>query len=595
MCTPQEDIDCYCNAEWKKTHYETNNFIEAQNIIDDELIDFIETTDDQDIRKFHRSYIRRHDHVCSLKPLIDKIMAIDSIESMAQCIKKLDYMGISSIFNTSVGSHHRKPLVYVLDITEPDLTLPTTQNYGEPMWIEKLNGVASKIRKYIIGNLDVSITKTFDHDVLMMETVMAKKLLTVAETQNNNVIFNSMDKKAFVSKFDSNGFFVTYLSGLCDDCIINVQNVEYLKLLRNMFQKNTPTIIRMMRHYVLFSLMIFVSYFIDDLHDLMKISMDYTPQKTFVRLFKRTFPYHLQLFYENKHPLIQQRKNIAVMFNEIRQTYINHIDQSNQLCNESKQNMIAKLRSLKILVGPQQVNQPLNFPKLGDSFFINMFKIHRFFAKDSVSSLGKPINNNLVSVSHDSFTFIATAFCVSMPGIICIPTGIIQKPFYDSEKDMCYNYGSLGSIIGHEIMHCFDNVSTAFDSNGLLIKMMTDCDGRMYSNEIQKIINHYESLDINGSDTRTENVSDIMGIKMALRTYIRVCPNADIRRFFYQWAIVFRMSTEQEKEKRDPHAPNSIRINAPLSHIPEYYDVFELNPSHKNYLNPGQRFSFLDD
>ena len=45
---------------------------------------------------------------------------------------------------------------------------------------------------------------------------------------------------------------------------------------------------------------------------------------------------------------------------------------------------------------------------------------------------------------------------------IVFPAGILQPPFFDPNADPAYNYGGMGAVIGHEIIHGFDQQIDAF-------------------------------------------------------------------------------------------------------------------------------------
>ena len=46
---------------------------------------------------------------------------------------------------------------------------------------------------------------------------------------------------------------------------------------------------------------------------------------------------------------------------------------------------------------------------------------------------------------------------------ICFPAGILQPPFFDMSASDAFNYGAIGSVIGHEMTHGFDDQGRQFD------------------------------------------------------------------------------------------------------------------------------------
>src|SRR5215467_14366182 len=46
---------------------------------------------------------------------------------------------------------------------------------------------------------------------------------------------------------------------------------------------------------------------------------------------------------------------------------------------------------------------------------------------------------------------------------INFPAGILQPPFYDNRIDDAVNYGAIGTVIGHELTHGFDDQGRKFD------------------------------------------------------------------------------------------------------------------------------------
>ncbi|PFX27583.1 Endothelin-converting enzyme 1 [Stylophora pistillata] len=97
----------------------------------------------------------------------------------------------------------------------------------------------------------------------------------------------------------------------------------------------------------------------------------------------------------------------------------------------------------------------------------------------------------------------------------------LDKPV---DRDEYFNYGGIGMVIGHEIIHGFDNSGRFFDKDGNInnwwsivsqfgFKKRTECLAKQYS--------QYEvyGKKINGNQTKNENIADNGGIKLAYKAY----------------------------------------------------------------------------
>jgi putative endopeptidase len=354
--------------------------------------------------------------------------------------------------------------------------------------------------------------------------------------------------------------------------------------------------------------------------------------------FYNTFGYYLQNTYENNHSILNKKYELLDIFNNIKSYCIDTFRQTNMFSKSTKDEALKKLNKLDIIIGKQDYQLDLSqLPTLNDNFYLNLMEIMSYYNKISCSLIGEKINRKWLSINNDVFSFMVNAYYDPHNNIIYIPTGIMNDLFYRSSIDynstkyinqltdnnktnnehiknnMIYNYGGLGSIIGHEIMHSFDNNGAKFNSDGFLYNWWSSKDYLTYNNEIDKVIKHYNSLkvngiSINGEASIGENIADITGLKLSLRSYIRKYIGTNIfdtdtknklKQFFARWAEVFRSVMKQDYLdyiiKVDVHAPSIVRINAPLSHIKEYYTIFDVKPEHQNYLDPEKRCTFMDE
>src|SRR5690606_38895632 len=60
------------------------------------------------------------------------------------------------------------------------------------------------------------------------------------------------------------------------------------------------------------------------------------------------------------------------------------------------------------------------------------------------------------------------AYYNSVKNEIVFPAAILQPPFFDPDADPAVNYGGIGGVIGHEIIHGFDDQGRKSDGAGLL-------------------------------------------------------------------------------------------------------------------------------
>jgi predicted metalloendopeptidase len=176
---------------------------------------------------------------------------------------------------------------------------------------------------------------------------------------------------------------------------------------------------------------------------------------------------------------------------------------------------------------------------------------------------------------------------------IMFPAGILQPPFFDPEADDASNYGAIGSIIGHEMTHGFDDEGRQFDAQGNLRDWWTPADAREYNKRAAIVVDQYnhnlviDTLHLNGQQTLGENIADIGGLKLAYAAMQRALqgrPHALIdgftpeQRFFLayaqEWGEVDRPAYARTLVQVDVHSSPRWRVETPISNMPEFAQAF---------------------
>ena len=109
---------------------------------------------------------------------------------------------------------------------------------------------------------------------------------------------------------------------------------------------------------------------------------------------------------------------------------------------------------------------------------------------------------------------------------INFPAGILQPPFFDRSQKDAVNYGSVGSIIGHELTHGFDDEGRQFDGKGNFEDWWSPADSKQFTERADCVVNEFngfvavDDLHVNGKLTLGENLADLGGLKLAFLAYL---------------------------------------------------------------------------
>ncbi len=240
----------------------------------------------------------------------------------------------------------------------------------------------------------------------------------------------------------------------------------------------------------------------------------------------------------------------------------------------------------------------------GDDLVGNVLRAKQFEHQRYVARTGGPVDKGEWLMTPQT----VNAYYNPTTNEITFPAAILRPPFFDPTADDAVNYGGIGSVIGHEISHGFDDSGRQFDGDGNLRDWWTAEDGEKFklrAGMLAKQFDGYTVLDnrhIDGKLTLGENIGDLSGMEVALKAYklsLAGQPAPEIdgftgdQRFFLGWAQVWRRKyRDEELLKRlvtDPHSPSEFRTNGPASNIAGFYDAFGVKPGDRMYRPPTER------
>ena len=258
----------------------------------------------------------------------------------------------------------------------------------------------------------------------------------------------------------------------------------------------------------------------------------------------------------------------------------------------TRQRALAKLDALAPKIGvPAQWKRYDGLQLRADDFAGNRLRVAEWLMAERVADLERPVDRS----RWNSSPHIVNAFAGSLNDII-FPAGILQPPFFDEQADDALNYGGIGSVIGHEITHHFDDRGRQFDADGNLSDWWAPEDAAAYrarADRVAALYSGYEPVPgqrIVGRQTLGENISDFSGVQIAFDalqialqreggTPAKIDGFTPQQRFFFGYATIWRskLRTEQlvNQLRTGVHSPGPYRVLGPLSNMPAFAATFQ--------------------
>ncbi len=235
--------------------------------------------------------------------------------------------------------------------------------------------------------------------------------------------------------------------------------------------------------------------------------------------------------------------------------------------------------------------------------FGNAWRAQEFEYRHQLAKLGRPVDRAEWWLGAHT----VNAVFLPLQNAMNFPAGILEPPFYDRNADPAYNYGAIGSVIGHEISHSFDNLGAEFDAEGRLRNWWTPQDQARFREASQALVRQYNGyrafpdLSLNGELTLGENIADLAGLAAAYDAYRASLGGREApviagltgdQRFFLGYAQSRRESTREPTLRNliaaDGHAPGRWRAET-VRNLDAWYAAFDVRPGQRLYLAPEQR------
>jgi len=259
---------------------------------------------------------------------------------------------------------------------------------------------------------------------------------------------------------------------------------------------------------------------------------------------------------------------------------------------ETKKQAIAKLNAFTTKVGyPDKWRDYSALAIDRSSYQANRFRVGLFNERRDWNKVGKPVDRMEWAMSPPT----VNAYYNPQINEIVFPAGILQPPFFDPEADDALNYGAMGSVIGHEMTHGFDDQGAKFGPTGNLANWWSEADLKAFQERAQCVIGQFNGFEVekglnqNGKLVVGESIADLGGLVVAYAAFQKSMEgkprpaNVDgftpEQRFFLGYARGWTNNIRPEFARLlvlgDPHPLPKFRVNGPLSNMPQFAAAFQ--------------------
>ncbi len=614
---PGDNFFEYANGGWRRTHPIPDDYTSygAFNILHDVNLGRVREIAETDNGKIGTLYkiamnVDRlnADKTAPVKKYLDEIDAIKSVDDLPAYLGQMHRFA-SAFWGDGVALDEKNSEYYLYNIGQGGIGLSRDYYFDTD---DKSVEIRAKYRDFIARQaknfgLDIDADKIY-----ALEERMAASFFTKEKLRDPNANYHKMSIDELKTQFP--GFdWGTYLSARGASGATDV-NVNQPSAITESVAIMNDTDLDLIKDYLKYCIISAADTLLDD--ETYEISFDFYNRtmagqiepkprwKRAVSLLDGTLGEEIGRLYVDKYFSGAAKERMQKLVQNLQRALGMRIENLEWMSDETKSRALKKLDTFHAKIGYPDKWRDYSKLDIDEnlSLWENMVNVAEFEDAFWIEKIGQKkdptiwyMNAHEVNAYYDPTT-----------NEICFPAGILQYPFFDMSADDAFNYGAIGSVIGHEMTHGFDDSGRQFDADGNLRDWWTAADADGFNARASVLKDYFNNIMVapgvhaNGEFTLGENLADYGGITVAYTAYknfgtpsgVTENMTADMRFFIAYagvWAQNIRDAEVLRLTKMDEHSLGQWRVNGILPHIDAWYDAFDITPDALLYLAPEKR------
>jgi putative endopeptidase len=545
------------------------------------------------------------DGATPLKGELDRINAVSDIPGLVSLLAHQQRVGINTGFGFFVNQDFKNSSQMIGWLYQAGLGLPDRDYYLTD------DARMKTIREQYVEHVTKMFTLLGDSaedaaahakTIMDMETKMAQASMTKVQQRDPNGLVHPMTVAELTAADPSIPWDLYFKGiGIADPGTLNIGQPDFVKQVNQMV-KETPlsdwkTYLRW--HLIDAAAPYLSSNFVnEDFHfnsNILNGVKEIKPRwKRVLEATDNNLGEALGQLYVAKAFPPEAKQRALVMVQNLKAALRERLNSLDWISEDTRKAALLKVDAIMVKIGyPDKWRDYSKLPIDQKTYVQNVAQATEFEFQRNVNKIGKPIDRTEWGMTPPT----VNAYYNPSFNEIVFPAGILQPPFFNPQADDATNYGSMGSVIGHELTHGFDDQGHQFDAQGNLKNWWTEQDDKNYAARAELVQKQYddyvpiEDLHINGKLTLGENIADFGGLKIA---YIAFQKTSEAKsdqkidgftpdqRFFIAFAQGWRRNFRAEQLRlqlnTDPHSPSRFRVLGPISRLPEFYKAFSCQP-----------------
>lgn len=316
-----------------------------------------------------------------------------------------------------------------------------------------------------------------------------------------------------------------------------------------------------------------------------------------------------QLYVEKYFPQSSKDYMIGLVEN-LRTALGKHIINLDWMSTDTKLNALKKLSAFTVKIGypdkwKDYSSMEIN-PEL--SYYENMHNVGMWHQKEYLKKWGKPVDRTEWGMTPQT----VNAYYNPLANEIVFPAAILQAPFFDPKSSDAENYGGIGVVIGHEMIHGFDDQGRNFDANGNLTNWWLPEDEKAFGEKTKVLGAQFDAVEVlpglfaNGTYTMGENIADQGGLRVAMTAFLdsQKKKGVDVdsvtidglkptQVFYMNYANLWGQNIREEEIRSlttgDVHSLGINRVNVTLRNLEDFFQAFGITEKDAMYRPVEER------